>query len=84
MGTVHSPFLVCGTLAVSGLLCRMFTSSLLDVATHPESHNCPIDRNDSVLRDGNRCEWRAARGRPVIGMMSVCVDVMQLLLGSCT
>ena len=62
----------------------MFTSSLLNVATHPESHKCLIDKSDPVLRDGNMCVWRAASGRPVIGIMPVCMDVMQLLSGSCT
>ena len=28
----------------------MFTLSLLNVATHPESHNCLIDRSNHVLR----------------------------------
>ena len=65
-----------GQLAMSLLLCRMFTSSLLNVATRPESHNCPIDRSDPVLRYGNSCVWRAARGRPLIEMMPVCVDIM--------
>ena len=61
----------------------MFTSSLLNVPTHPESHNCPIDRSDPVLKDGNRCAWRAKRGRPVIVMMPVCMEVMRLPSGSC-
>ena len=84
MGTVHILFLVRGPLAMSWLLYRMFMSYFLNVATYPESHNCPIDRNDPVFKDGNRCDWRAARGRPVIGMMPVLVDLMQLLSGSCT
>ena len=29
----------------------MFTLSLLNMATHPESRNCPIDKSDPVLRD---------------------------------
>ena len=62
----------------------MFTSSLLNVAAHPESHKFLIDRSDPVLRDRNRCTWRAARGRTVIEMMLVCVEVMRLLSGSCT
>ena len=62
----------------------MFTSSLLNVSTHPESHNSSIDRSDPVLRDGNRCAWRVVRGRPVIGMMPVCVEVIRLPSVSCT
>ena len=83
MGIVHSPFFVRGTLATSSLLWRMFTSSLLNGATHPESHNFLIDKRDPVLRDGNKCAWRAARGRLLIGMMPICVDAMQLPSGIC-
>ena len=67
MSIVYSPFFVRGKLATSLLLWRTFTLSLLNMATHTESHNCTID---------------AASGRPFIGMMLVCVYVMQLLLGS--
>ena len=62
----------------------MLTSSLLNVATHPESHNFPIDKSDPVLSYGKRCVWHEASGRPVIGMMPVFVDVMRLPLESCT
>ena len=84
MGTVQSPFLVRGPFAMSWLLCRMFTLSLLNVATHPESHNFLIDTSAPVLRDGNRCAWRAARVRLAIGMILVYVEVMRLLSGCCT
>ena len=76
MGIVHSPFLVRGPLATSLLLCHIFTSSMLNVATHPESQNCRTDMSNPVLRDGTRCVWRVARVRPVIEKMPVCVDVM--------
>ena len=76
MGIIHSPFFVCGPLATIWLLWRIFTSSLLNVAKHPESHNCLIDKRDPFLRDGNRCMWCTARGRSLIVLMPVCVDVM--------
>ena len=62
----------------------MFTSSLLNVDMLPESHKCPIDKSDPVLIYGNRFAWCAARGRPLIGMMPVCVDFIEMTSGSCT
>ena len=83
-GTVHSPFAVWGTCMMSLLLWWILTDCQLNVEMQPESHIWPMETNNTILRVGKMWAWRAAGGKPEMGIVPVCVDIIFLPSGSCT
>ena len=45
------------------LLYVIVTCSLSNAASHPTSHNCPMDKSELELSSGKRCMMRAVCGR---------------------
>ena len=63
------------------LSCVTVTVVVVNVTSHPASHNVPMEMRECDLRSGTMCAMRAAWGSCGIGSSAVWVDVIVVPLG---
>ena len=81
MRNCHNPGGVRVPAIIATLLCVTVTVVVVNVTSHPASHNVPMEINECERSSGTMCARRAARGRSGIGNSAWWVDCIVDPLG---